>query len=294
QEHRSSRKMAEITAATVMKLRKMSGQGMMDCKKALGETDGDLDKAMELLRKKGLATLEKRAGRDTTEGCVLCETTDDSKAAVMVSLCCETDFVAKSEEFVAVAKKLLECGFAAPVEQGGEALMDVDCGGKKFSEILTDAVSKTGEKTEVGDFTRYTLDGTGVIGTYVHFNNKVGSMVEVETSSDAVSSAVKPVADGICMHITAMNPMSLDPDSFDAEAIEKERRIAAEQVKDKPANIIDKIIDGKIKKFLKDNCLVEQAFVKDDSKTVAEALKEAAKAGGGEAKIKRFVRIEIG
>jgi len=286
--------MAEITAATVMKLRKMSGQGMMDCKKALGETDGDLDKAMELLRKKGLATLEKRAGRDTTEGRVLCGTTDDGKTAVMVSLCCETDFVAKNDDFVAAAEKLLACGFAAPVDNGGEVLMDVEVDGRKFSELLTDTVSKTGEKTEVGDFSRYTLDGAGVIGTYVHFNNKVGAMVEVETSSDAVSSAVKGVVDGICMHITAMNPMALDQNSFDAEVIEKERRIAAEQVKDKPANIIDKIIDGKIKKFLKDNCLIEQAFVRDDSKTVSEALKEAAKAAGGEAKIKRFVRIEIG
>lgn len=286
--------MADITAAAVMKLRKMSGQGMMDCKKALGETDGDLDKAMELLRKKGLATLEKRAGRDTTEGRVLCGTTDDGRTAVMVSLCCETDFVAKSEGFIEAAQTLLECGFAAPVEQGGDALMDVERGGRKFSDILTDTVSRTGEKTEVGDFARYTLAGTGVIGTYVHFNNKVGAMVEVETSSDAVSSAVKPVVDGICMHITAMNPMALDQDSFDAEVIEKERRIAAEQVKDKPANIVDKIIDGKIKKFLRDNCLVEQAFVKDDSKTVNEALKEAAKAAGGVAKIKRFVRIEIG
>lgn len=286
--------MAEITAAAVMKLRKMSGQGMMDCKKALGETDGDLDKAMELLRKKGLATLEKRAGRDTTEGRVLCQATDDGKTAVMVSLCCETDFVAKSEGFVEAAGKLLECGFAAPVEQGGDALMDVECDGRKFSEILTDTVSRTGEKTEVGDFSRYTLDGNGVIGTYVHFNNKVGAMVEIETSSNAVSCAVKPVADGICMHITAMNPMALDRNSFDAEVIEKERRIAAEQVKDKPANIIDKIVDGKVGKFLKDNCLVDQTYVKDDSKTVSEALKDTAKAAGGEAKIKRFIRIEIG
>ena len=286
--------MAEITAAAVMKLRKMSGQGMMDCKKALGETDGDLDKAMELLRKKGLATLEKRAGRDTTEGRVLCGMTDDSKTAVMVSLCCETDFVAKSDDFVAASEKLLECGFAAPVEQGAESLMDVECDGRKFSDILTDAVSKTGEKTEIGDFLRYTLAGTGVIGTYVHFNNKVGAMVEVETSGDDIACAVKPVADGICMHITAMNPMALDQNSFDPEVIEKERAIAAEQVKDKPANIIEKIVDGKVNKFLKDNCLVEQTFVKDDSKTVGQALAEAAKAAGGEAKIKRFVRIEIG
>ena len=286
--------MAEITAATVMKLRKMSGQGMMDCKKALSETDGDLDAAMQLLRKKGLATLEKRAGRDTTEGKVLCEVTEDKKTAVRVSLCCETDFVAKNDDFCEAAGKLLQCGFAAPVDEGGQALAAIEVDGRKFVDILTDVVSKTGEKTEVGDFARYTLTGTGVLGTYVHFNDKVGAMVEVEASSDEVAQAVKSVADGICMHIAAMNPAALDQDSFDPEVIEKERVIAAEQVKDKPANIIDKIVDGKIGKFLKDNCLIEQPFVKDDSKTVSQTLTDAAKAAGGEAKIKRFVRIEIG
>ncbi|MCI0500064.1 MAG: translation elongation factor Ts [Planctomycetales bacterium] len=286
--------MAEISAASVMKLRKMSGQGMMDCKKALEETGGDLDKAMELLRKKGLATLAKRAGRETTEGRVLCRTVDDGKKAVMVSLCCETDFVAKSDDFVAASQTLLEAGFWAPVDQGGQVLMDVAVDGRKFADILTDTVSKTGEKTEVGDYVRYATGPNGAIGTYVHFNYKVGAMAEIEADSPAVARAVKPVADEICMHITAMNPMALDKNSFDPAVIEKERAIAAEQVKDKPANIIDKIVDGKISKFLKDHCLVDQAFVKDDSKTVAQTLADAAKAAGGQAKIKRFVRIEIG
>lgn len=285
--------MAEISAAAVMKLRKMSGQGMMDCKKALGETNGDLEAAMQLLRKKGLATLEKRAGRDTSEGRIMSSVGDDGKSGVMVSLCCETDFVAKSDDFIDAAGKLLQCALSASVDNGAEALLDVEVDGKKFSEILTDTVSKTGEKTEVGDYIRYTVAGSGVIGAYVHFNNKVGAMVEVEASSDAVATGVKEVADGICMHVTAMNPVSLDQDSFDPAVIEKERAIAAEQVKNKPANIIDKIVDGKIAKFLKDNCLVEQVFVKDDSKTVGEALAQAAKAAGGEAKIKRFTRIEI-
>lgn len=285
--------MADISAAAVMKLRKMSGQGMMDCKKALAETNGDLDAAMQLLRKKGLATLEKRAGRETSEGRILCHVSEDAKTAVVVSLCCETDFVAKSEAFVETAEKLLECGLKAPVDEGGQALLDIEIDGRKFSELLTDAVSKTGEKTEVGDFIRYTVGGTGVIGTYVHFNNKVGAMVEIETDTDAAASGVKKVADEICMHITAMNPQALDTTSFDPAVIEKERAIAAEQVKNKPAEIIEKIVDGKIAKFLKDNCLVEQPFVKDDSKTVGQALADAAKAAGGTAKIKRFVRIEI-
>jgi len=285
--------MAEITAAAVMKLRKMSGQGMMDCKKALSETDGDLDAAMQLLRKKGLATLEKRAGRDTSEGRVLCDVSDDGKTAVMVSLCCETDFVAKSDDFIEAADKLLQCAKNASVDEGGDALLDIELDGRKFSEILTDTVSKTGEKTEVGDYVRYSVNGSGIIGTYVHFNNKVGAMVDVEASSDDVAKAVQTAANEICMHISAMNPVSLDKDSVDPTVIEKERAIAAEQVKNKPANIIDKIVDGKIAKFLKDNCLVEQVFVKDDSKTVGQALADAAKAAGGKAKIKRFVRIEI-
>jgi elongation factor Ts len=143
--------MAEITAATVMKLRKMSGQGMMDCKKALGETDGDLDAAMQLLRKKGLATLQKRAGRDTTEGKVLCNVSDDHKTGVIVSLCCETDFVAKGEDFGIAADQLLACGLKAGADEGAEAVLNEEVDGKKYSELLTDLVSKTGEKTEVGD-----------------------------------------------------------------------------------------------------------------------------------------------
>lgn len=283
--------MAEITAAVVMKLRKMSGQGMMDCKKALSETDGDLDAAMALLRKKGLATLEKRAGRDTSEGRVLCNVSEDGKTAVMVSLCCETDFVAKGEDFGTAAEQLLQCGIKAAADEGAEALLDEEIDGVKFSKLLTDLVSKTGEKTEVGDYMRF--KSSSITGTYVHFNNKVGAMVDVEASSDDVAKAVQTVANEICMHISAMNPAALDKDSFDPAIIEKERQVAAEQVKNKPAEIMDKIVDGKIAKFLKDNCLVDQTFVKDDSKTCGQALSDAAKAAGGEAKIKRFVRVEI-
>ena len=144
--------MAEISAAAVAKLRKMSGQGMMDCKKALGETDGDLDKAMELLRKKGLATLAKRAERATSEGRVVCKIS--GKTAVIASLCSETDFVAKNDDFVAAADLLADCGFKAAADSGAQVLLDTEINGRKFSEILTDVVSKTGEKVEVGDYTR--------------------------------------------------------------------------------------------------------------------------------------------
>ncbi len=286
--------MAEITAGLVMKLRKMSGQGMMDCKKSLLETGGDLDEAMSLLRKKGLATLEKRAGRETSEGHVVCRKSDDGRTAAIATLCCETDFVSKSDDFTATADILAECTLLAQADEGADALMETSHNGRKFSEHLTDAVSKMGEKTEVADFIRYKLNGTGVIGTYVHFNNKLGSMVEIETNADDVSCGLAAIATDIAMHITAINPAGLDRDSIAPETIEKERAIAAEQVKYKPANIIDKIVEGKLGKFFKDNCLVDQPFVKDDARTVGQALTDAAKEAGGEAKIKRFVRLEIG
>ena len=286
--------MAEISAAAVMKLRKMSDQGLMDCKKALSETNGDIDEAMALLRKKGLATIKKRASRDTSEGRIVCKMSEDKKAAVMASLCCETDFASKGDDFIATVDTMLEYCDACGADSGAEAVLDAEVGGKKFSEVVTDLVSKIGEKTEVGDYARYSVAGAGVIGAYIHFNHKIGALVEIETSSDDVSAAVASIATEIAMHVTAINPASVDADSLDPAVIEKEREIAREQMKGKPENIIDKIIDGKMGKFFKDNCVVAQPFVKDDSKSVEEALNAAAKAGGGDAKIKRFIRFEIG
>lgn len=286
--------MAEITAGVVMKLRKMSGQGMMDCKKALAETDGDLDQAMELLRKKGLATMEKRAGRETSEGRIVVNKSDDGKTAVMVMLCCETDFASKSDDFVEVAGKLADAGMACAADEGVEAVSEVEVDGKKMADIVTELISKTGEKTEIGEFTRYAVEGSGVVGAYVHFNNKIGALVDIETSSDDVSKAIEAVAVDIAMHVTAINPIGVDRDSLDPEVVAKEREIATEQMAGKPAEIIDKIVDGKMNKYFAENCIVDQGFVKDDSVTVGQALANAAKTAGGEAKIKRFIRFEIG
>ena len=286
--------MVEISAALVMKLRKISGQGMMDCKKALVETAGDIDEAMALLRKKGLATLAKRAGRETTEGRVVCKKNSEHKTAALATLCCETDFVAKSDDFGAAVDTLGEYLFTCDSDEGPENLLEAAVDGRKFSEVVTEAVSKTGEKIEVGDFTRYRISGAGLIGTYVHFNDKVGAMVEIETDSDEAAKCLSPMATDIAMHVTAIKPAAVDSDSIDPAVVEREKEIAAEQMKNKPANIIDKIVEGKMKKFFKEHCLVEQPFVKDDSKTVAQVLAETAKQAGGQAKIKRFVRFEIG
>ncbi|MEN6307155.1 MAG: translation elongation factor Ts [Anaerohalosphaeraceae bacterium] len=286
--------MSEISASVVMKLRKLSGQGMMDCKKALEETGGDMEKALDLLRKKGLATLAKRADKETSEGRIVRAVGPDGKVAALATLCCETDFVANNDDFKAACEKLSQCALSVAADQGSEALMDCTCGEKKFSDLMTELVSKTGEKTQVGDYIRYRLTGPGVIGCYVHFNSKVATMLEIEASSDAVAKSLGVIANEIAMHITAINPVALDRSSVDPAVVAREREIAAELVKDKPANMVEKIVDGKMAKFFKDNCLVDQPFVKDDTKTVTQALTDAAKAAGGTAKIKRFVRFEIG
>ena len=288
--------MSEISAAAVVELRKMSGQGMMDCKKALQEADGDLEQAMDILRKKGLATLAKRAGRETTEGLVVGKRSPDGRTAIMATLCCETDFVAKSQDFVAAAQKLAEFALACPADHGPQNVLETAIGGKKFNDILTETVSKTGEKTQVGDYAKYTLDGPGLITTYIHFNEKVGTMVQIETSDDATAAAnsLKQTAADIAMHITATKPLALNKEQIDLKTIEREKSIFAEQVKNKPANIVDKIVEGKLNKFYTENCLLQQAFVKDDSKSVEQVLADAARQAGGKAKIRRFVRFEVG
>jgi len=280
----------------VMELRKMSGQGMMDCKQALNEADGDVKKAMELLRKKGLATLAKRAGRETSEGLVVSYTSDDAKEVILASLCCETDFVAKSDGFQTTADKMLEYAKVCTAENGAEALAETEIDGKKFSEVITDTIAKTGEKMEVGNYAKYKIDGPGTIVVYIHFNKKTGTMVQVQTSDDSVAASdqVKTAASDIAMHITATKPLALDSSGIPAETVENEKKIYAEQMQGKPANIIDKIVDGKIKKFFAENCLLDQPFVKDDSKTVGQVISQAGKAAGGDAKITAFVQFSVG
>ncbi|MDD5135675.1 MAG: translation elongation factor Ts [Phycisphaerae bacterium] len=288
--------MAEISAAAVMKLRKMSGQGMMDCKKALEETNGDIEGAMTLLRKKGLATLAKRADRDTTEGKIICVLSQDKKTASMAALCCETDFVSNSDDFIAAAEAIKGYMAVCSADSGAQNLLDTEKNGKKYSEVLTECVSKLGEKIEIGDYVKYKLSSAGIIATYVHFNNKIGVMVEIETSDQSVADNAQfgLIAKDICMHITAINPLALDSSGIAAETIEKEKTIAADQVKDKPAEMIEKIVEGKMRKFYAENCLLSQGFVKEEKTTVEKVLADAAKAAGGKAKIKRFVRFAIG
>ena len=291
--------MAEISASTVMELRKISGPGMMNCKKALQESSGDIKGAMEILRKKGLATLAKRAGRVTSEGVVLAKNCPDGNVTVMVSLCCETDFVAKSEAFLAAADTLADYAIPCPQFEGIDNLLKVEIDGKKFDEVLNELISQTGEKIEIGDYQKYRVaptDPTELTCKYIHFNKKLGVMVMIETNDPKVAAAegLKQAGTEVAMHIAATNPLALDKDGIDPEIIEQEKVIIAEQVKNKPENIIDKIIEGKMRKFFAENCLLQQPFVKDDSKTVAEVIAQAGKEAAGQAKIKQFVRFTVG
>jgi elongation factor Ts len=288
--------MAEISTADVVKLRKMSGQGMMDCKIALGEANGDMEKAMEILRKKGLATLAKRAERETSEGIVVCKRSADNKQAALSSLCCETDFVSRGEDFQAAAEKLGEAALLCSADEGVENILETSVGGKRYKDVVTEIVSKTGEKIQVGDYAKFHITGAGLIGCYVHFNSKVGSMLLIETSDEktAASDEMKQTALDIAMHITATKPLSLDKTGIDAKTIESEKAIYAEQVKNKPANIVDKIVEGKMQKFFAENCLLQQQFVKDNTKTVIAVIDEAAKKTAGTAKIVKFVRFAVG
>jgi elongation factor Ts len=236
--------------------------------------------------------MEKRAGRETSEGRIVVKTSGDT--TVMASLCCETDFVAKNDDFIAASALLADYAMACDC-CGGQTVADVAINGKKFADIITELVSKTGEKTEIGDCVKFKAGENSFVGTYIHFNNKAGAIVEIEADSKAVasSSQIKEIASGVCMHICATKPLALNKDNFDPQIIAKEREIAAEQVKDKPANIIEKIVDGKMNKFFADNCLVNQKYVKNEELTIEQAVSQAAKAAGGKAVVKKFARLEI-
>jgi elongation factor Ts len=286
--------MAEISASVVVKLRKMSGQGMMDCKKALEEANGDMDKAMAILRKKGLATLARRAERETSQGVVVL--TEGSDWVALTTLCCETDFVAKSDDFLAAVAAIKGYVNACPADKDAGSLAETAVNGKKFSEVITDTVSKTGEKMIVGDYAKFHTPKPGLIGTYVHFNGKVGSLVQIDTNDAKIAQApsIKQAASDMAMHITASKPLALDVTSLDPQVIEREKEIYAAQVQNKPPEVVSRIVEGKLKKFYSEYCLLEQPFVKDDSKTVKEMLAEAAKQAGGQATVRQFVRFEVG
>jgi elongation factor Ts len=277
--------MAAISAQDVNKLRSMTGAGMMDCKKALTEADGDFEKAIEILRKKGQKVSASRSDRDAKEGSVFVKVSDDKKEAVLIALNCETDFVAKNEEFQNLGKLIAETAFSQkPATK--EALLTLKAGNLTVGEKIVELVGKIGEKIEVSEFIH--MKGEAVV-PYIHAGAKLGVLVSLKgINGKDVTEAGKDVG----MQIAAMNPVAVDEKSVDKTTIEKELEIAKAQIlaEGKPENMVEKIAQGKLNKFFKESTLLPQAFVKDSSKTVAQYLDSVSKG----LTVAEFKRVAIG
>jgi elongation factor Ts len=274
-----------ISAADVNKLRQMTGAGLMDCKKALAETGGDFEAAIDFLRKKGAKISASRADRQASEGAVIAITTSDNKTGVIIKLTCETDFVGKNEAFVAFANEIATAALnnePATLED----LKNLSIAGGTIASRLLDEVAKIGEKIDVVNYEL--LKGENIVG-YIHGANRLGVLVEMNLApSEANNAAGKDVA----MQIAAMNPVAVDKDGVDSTTVEREMEIGREQARaeGKPENIVDKIAQGKLEKFYKDSTLLNQEFVKDGSKTVAKMLNDVENG----LTVKSFRRIQLG
>lgn len=270
-----------ISAKDVKRLRDTTGVGMMDCKKALQEADGDFDLAIELLRKKGQKVAAKRAERDAKEGLVMTGTADGGKTAVIVEVNCETDFVARNDAFQTFAQsvtdRILE---ARPADQ--DAMLALDLDGQTIAEAVVEQTGKIGEKIDVRRFA--IVQSEGEVIDYVHPGSRLGVLVEMTTKG--AEDAGRDVA----MQVAALNPVATTSDEVPQDVRDKELEIGREQAlnEGKPEAIVDRIAEGKLKRYYKDNVLVEQPFVKDSSMTVGEMLKKA------DTGIKRFVRFALG
>jgi elongation factor Ts len=264
--------MSAISAQDVNKLRQMTGAGMMDCKKALAEAEGDFDKAIEILRKKGQKVSASRSDKEAKEGSVFVKVSDDKKEAILIALNCETDFVAKNEEFQSLGKLIAETAFSSKAADK-EALLAQKAGSLTLNDKIVELVGKIGEKIEISEYIRMT--GEAVV-PYIHAGSKLGVLVSLKgVNGKDVTDAGKDVG----MQIAAMNPVAVDEKSVDKSVIEKELEIAKAQIiaEGKPENMVEKIAAGKLQKFYKESTLLHQAFVKDSSKTVAQYLDSITK-----------------
>ena len=283
-----------FTANDVKTLREKTGCGMMDCKKALTETDGDMDKALDFLRERGLAAAAKKSGRIAAEGAVISYMDEQKKVGVIIEINAETDFVAKNQTFIdfgiLCAKTVAEQN---PADV--DALMAMTPAGENadLGTLLRDKILTIGENIKVRRFERY----EGTVATYIHGGGRIGVMVRF-CADDAVAGTedFQTYAKDVAMQVAAANPLYLDKDSVPADVIEHEKKILTEQVinEGKPANIAEKIVMGKLGKYYKENCLIDQAYVKDPDISVDQYTKNVGKELGGEIKICGFVRFEKG
>ncbi|MGH2646601.1 MAG: translation elongation factor Ts [Ginsengibacter sp.] len=270
-----------ITATDINKLRQQTGAGMMDCRKALTESDGDFEAAIDYLRKKGQKVAALRGDREAKEGVVIAQTSKDNKTGLIINLSCETDFVSKNAEYIAFAKSIMEAAINNNVKSI-EELNKVKIGNEFISDKLNEQVAKIGEKISVSKFER--IDAP-YVAAYIHGSYRMGVLV-------ALNKVAEEAGKDVAMQIAAMNPIAIDPDSVPAETIAREKDIAIEQVKaeGKPAEMAEKIAIGKINKFFKESTLLAQAFVKDGNKSVADYLKSI----DADLKVVEFKRVALG
>ena len=284
-----------ITAKDVQELRQRTGAGMMDCKKALEETGGDIDAAIEFLRKRGIAKAEKRADRSTSEGLIGAEVR--GTVGVLVELNCETDFVARNDDFGAVLSALVEQMFASGAADK-EAFLASTMNGQSVDEYVKLAAGKTGEAVQVRRVARVDAGANGQVGVYRHHNGKLAALVAVTAPSAEVSAhaATGEVAKFVAEHVAAAAPLAVDRAGVPADKLESERRIAEEQARQtgKPEAMIEKIATGKVEAYLKDVTLLPQPWLRDGAKTIADVLKEHGKTAGGELTVTGFVRFQLG
>jgi len=273
--------MSTITAADINKLRQTTGAGMMDCRKALTESNGDFEAAIDWLRKQGQKVAAKRSDREAKEGVILAKTTADHKAGIVLCISCETDFVSKNADFVAFAQSIADAAIAHNVKSS-EELNNVEINGAKISDMINDKLAAIGEKIEVSKFERIEAP---YVASYIHGANRMGVLVGMTVES---AEAGKDVA----MQIAAMNPLAVDETSIPADVIAREKDIAIEMVKaeGKPAEMAEKIAMGKLNKFFKDNTLMAQAFVKDGNQSVAQYLTNI----DANMKVTEFKRVALG
>ncbi len=276
--------MAEITAAAVGKLREMTNAGLMDCKKALSEASGDLDIAVEILRKRGIAQAAKKAGRDAREGVIAQHIVPGGRSGVLVEINCETDFVAKNDLFKAF------CDDVAKAVAGG--------GGADLEALRVGAVAKVGENIKIARQERFDLSGPGLIAAYIHTGGKVGVLLEMGCTKDATpgSESFKQLVKDITLQIAAASPTAVNRDGVPTEVVAKEREIAAQsdRLKGKPPQAMEKILQGVMDKYYQTVCLVEQGYVKDAEKSVKQHVDTVGSQLGDELLVRRFLRWQVG
>ncbi|MEW6656772.1 MAG: translation elongation factor Ts [Aquificota bacterium] len=284
-----------VSAELVKTLREMTGAGMLECKKALEEAGGDIEKAKEILRIRGLAKADKKAGRETKEGIIYTYVSEDRKKGVIIELNCETDFVAKNEQFVELALKLAKHIASLPDNANksgtGEDIKDqayFEDASTSVGDLIKSAIARIGENIQLRRFVRFDTDG--YVHAYVHGIGRVGVLIDYTASQ--INDNVLRVVQDAALQIAAMKPEFVSIESIDPEALEREKRILTEQARQegKPENIIEKVVEGRLKKFYQEKVLLEQAFIKDEKKTVGQYIKESATG----VEIKRFVRFEVG